>query len=253
MKFRRWSNFELRQEWPAVEKSPQPGGRACKVSFNPLCLCCTKRSRSASKPFDSCFMQILFLCEKKGSLLIPLPGSKWDVCRLIFFGRRLNICRACALCCLFLVLLFFWIFFVTHPTLQIQPRSFSARVLWLKCAAHSRFSFFLKKNNNHLHKRKKALRVWKCHCVLLTDTHTSNCSPTFSNNFLFFVLFSSLSFSLSLSLSLQFRLQIGRLDFASHQEHQALRLGQKSNVKSSTWKSAWFISSSFLFHHLITA
>lgn len=145
--------MQWRQEWRAAEKRPQSGGRVCKVSFNPLCPCGTKRSRCASNPFNSCSMHICSFAKRReeaSSGVKPFNTSarikarclSFDFFSFFFFlfGRRLNICCACVcLCCLFLVMLFFRIFFVTCPSLEIQPRSLSARVLWLECAACSCF------------------------------------------------------------------------------------------------------------------
>lgn len=126
----------------------------------------------------------------------------------------------------------------TRPFLQIQPSS-PARVLQVECAVRFFFFFFFfspkllsfaqKKNSaESLKMSRRSLKRHACFKAALL---------LFSNSFLFFVF---IFFPLSLSLFLQFRRQAGRLDFTSHQEHQAVRLGQKSNVASRTCKSACF-------------
>lgn len=131
------------------------------------------------------------------------------------------------LCCLFLVLLQFF----CHSSLFTNP----AAELFCTCPLAGVCKKI--KTCNHLHKRIKGAESLKMSQRSLNG-HTCFQTALTTSCFAFYFL---------PSLFLHVRLQTGRLDFASHQEHQALRLGQKSNVTSPTCKS--FI----LFQHLIPA
>lgn len=96
---------QLRPDWPAVAKCPQPGGPACNVSANPLRLRCTKRSRRAAKPSQQLLYADSFPRKKEGKTVFSgvtaFNASAWDqsetFCHLISVDRCLNICRVCAL------------------------------------------------------------------------------------------------------------------------------------------------------------